>query len=62
MRWTFEALMAWKFGDGSQYFDGLTYLSPFGFGTFQLNEIFAILTNFIIISGCVAFVGKSTED
>lgn len=44
IRWAFEAFMSWFF---SKYKDGDTFLSQFGFSTFDHHKIFSILTNFI---------------
>ena len=33
LRWSFEGLMAWKFGQN--YYDGNAYITPFGFSNFE---------------------------
>lgn len=57
MRWCFEALMSWKFGSQSSYKDGLTYLAPFGFGTYEPDHVLDTLRNFVLISGFIGFAG-----
>eukprot|EP01038_Epipyxis_sp_PR26KG_P013928 gene13928-18681_t len=54
VRWTFEALLNWKFS--SHYKDGLKYLTPFGFNAFDHGHIFEILLNFLLISNSVTIL------
>jgi hypothetical protein len=52
MRWTFEAIMNWKF---MQYEDGEYYLIPFDFDTFHHMEIFQIQLTFLVQGGACIF-------
>jgi hypothetical protein len=48
IRWSFEALMHWKFG--SHYEDGLVYLEPYDFESFNNQDVFSILARFLAVS------------
>jgi ABC-type multidrug transport system ATPase subunit len=50
LRWTFEALMAWKF---SPYKDGQAYLTSYRFNNFDHMTIYEIFRNFFIVTGCL---------
>lgn len=51
-RWTYEALMTWKFNSGS-YHDGSDYLQAFGFSTFNAEHVFEYYQTFFIINGVI---------
>jgi ABC-type multidrug transport system ATPase subunit len=53
LRWVFEALMVWKFED---IVDGPIFLETYGFENFKKDNVFEILTNFIIFSGALFFL------
>ncbi len=48
MRWHFEALMGWKFGQN--YYDGAAYITPFGFQNFQWYHALGYLRTFMGVS------------
>lgn len=54
VRWTFEALMNWKFA--TNYEDGDTYLTQFSMATFHPYKVFPILANFLYVSLSVTYL------
>ncbi len=50
IRWTFEGIMQWKF---SYYEDGVTWLTTYGFQSFNHNDVLSIHKNFILIANSV---------
>jgi ABC-type multidrug transport system ATPase subunit len=50
LRWSYEAIMVWKFKD---YPDGWKFLTNYSFQNFEKNKIFHILINFIIFDCAV---------
>ena len=50
IRWTFEALMNWKFLD---YKDGEQYLATYSFASFDHQKIFEIFRNFFLFTGAL---------
>ena len=53
MRWSFEALMVWKF---KNYADGDGFLKPYDFQQFNTDHIYPILLNFIVFGSCCFFL------
>ena len=51
-RWTYEALMTWKFNSGS-YHDGADYLDAFGFANFNAEHVFQYYETFFIVNGVI---------